>query len=130
MSFFKILSYLLYLLQYGELVVIIDDKLIGKFRRDFIIGFFRNYYLGNFDVLLQVYYEGVIFFFGILIQVFLLCRKKFFVFKQCLVLFIINMCIVLMLDEWIVDICIKEEQFFVFSFELDLFFFFVICNVF
>lgn len=66
MSLLKILSHLLYLLQHGELAVIIDDKLTGKPRRDPITGSLRNHHLGNSDVSLQVYYEGVIFSFGTL----------------------------------------------------------------
>lgn len=43
-----------YLLQHGELAVIIDDKLTGKPRRDPITGALKNHHLGNSDVSLQV----------------------------------------------------------------------------
>ena len=42
------------LIQFGELAVIIDDKLTGKPRRDPVSGVLQNHHLGNSDVSLQV----------------------------------------------------------------------------
>lgn len=98
MSFLKILSHVIYLLQHGELAVIIDDKLTGKPRRDPITGSLKNHHLGNSDVSLQVYYKGVIFPLAHLRR-HSLAEKKTFVFKQRLALLITNMCTVLKLDQ-------------------------------
>ena len=43
------------LIQFGELAVIIDDKLTGKPRRDPVSGVLQNHHLGNSDVSLQVF---------------------------------------------------------------------------
>lgn len=86
---------MIYLLQHGELAVIIDDKLTGKPRRDPITGSLKNHHLGNSDVSLQVYYEGVIFPLAHLRRHSL--AEKTFVFKQRLALLITNT--VLKLDQ-------------------------------
>lgn len=43
-----------FILQIGELAVLINDKVVGKPRRNPVTGLLENHHLGNSDVSLQV----------------------------------------------------------------------------